>query len=93
VLVGPYEALGRDTVFVKECNWLTPIPAEGLAAEVKLRSAQSPMPATVFADHIVLKNAAFGIAAGQACVAYHGDRVLGGGWITGTQNRSLTAAA
>jgi len=93
VLVGPYEALGRDTVFIKECNWLTGIPADGLEAEVKLRSAQSPVAATVFADHIVLKNPAFGIAAGQACVAYHGDRVLGGGWITGTENRSLTAAA
>ena len=23
-------------------------------------------------------------APGQACVLYHGDRVLGGGWITGT---------
>lgn len=93
VLVGPYEALGRDTVFIKECNWLTDIPAAGLDAEVKLRSAQTPMPATIFNDRIVLKNPAFGIAAGQACVAYHGDRVLGGGWITGSENRSLHAAA
>ena len=31
-----------------------------------------------------------GIAPGQACVAYDGDRVLGGGWITATD---LTAEA
>ena len=93
VLVGPYEALGRDTVFIKECNWLTDIPADGLEADVKLRSAQLPMAATIFPDRIILKDAAFGIAAGQACVAYHGDRVLGGGWISGSENRKLTVAA
>ncbi len=93
VLVGPYEALGRDTVYLKECNWLADIPPEGLDAEVKLRSAQSPIPATVFADHVVLKIPAFGVAAGQACVAYTGDRVIGGGWITGAENRGISVAA
>lgn len=93
VLVGPYEALGRDTVYLKECNWLATIPPEGLDAEVKLRSAQSPIPATVFADHVVLKIPAFGVAAGQACVAYIGDRVIGGGWITGAENRGISVAA
>lgn len=93
VLVGPYEALGRDTVYLKECNWLADIPPEGLEAEVKLRSAQSPIPATVFADHVVLKTPAFGVAAGQACVAYTGERVIGGGWITGAENRSISVAA
>ena len=55
-------------------------------ASVKLRSAQAPLPATVTLDgqgggDVVLDEPAFGVAPGQACVAYDGDRLLGGGWI------------
>jgi tRNA-specific 2-thiouridylase len=91
VVVGPYEALGRDTVYVKECNWLTVIPDTGLEAEVKLRSAQPPMPAIIYPDRITLKTPAFGVAAGQAAVVYHGNRVIGGGWITGADNLKIAA--
>ncbi len=93
VVVGPYAALARDTVYIKETNWLADIPAEGVVADVKLRSAQLPMPATVYADRIVLHEPAFGIAAGQACVVYTGNRVIGGGWITGTDSTALASAA
>lgn len=94
VVVGPYEALARDTVYLKECNWLLPeIPAAGIDVEVKLRSAQSPLPATLYPDRAVLKTPAFGVAAGQALVAYIGNRVLGGGWISGADNQSITVAA
>jgi tRNA-specific 2-thiouridylase len=92
VIVGPYEALSRDTVHLKECNWLADIPAEGIDVEVKLRSAQSPIPARLYHDRAVLKASAFGIAAGQACVAYVGNRVLGGGWIASAENQGLKAA-
>lgn len=92
VVVGPYEALGRDTVRLKACNWLAQVPEEGLDVEVKLRSAQSPVAAKAFADRIVLSQPAFGIAAGQAAVCYAGDRVLGGGWITRTENTAQKAA-
>lgn len=90
VIVGPYEALSRDTVHLKECNWLVDIPADGVDVEVKLRSAQSPIPARLYNDRAVLKASAFGIAAGQACVAYIGNHVLGGGWITSADNQSAT---
>jgi len=93
VLVGPYAALARDTVYLKDCNWLAPVPAEGMKAQVKLRSAQPPLPATVYPDRVALDAPAFGIAAGQACVAYNGDRVLGGGWITGADNTRVEVAA
>lgn len=93
VLVGPYEALARDTVYLKECNWLGAIPPEGLDVEVKLRSAQPPLPATLYADRVVLKQPAFGVAAGQAAVCYVGDRVIGGGWITGAENSLISCAA
>lgn len=94
VLVGPYEALARDTIYMKECNWLLPdIPDDGIEVEVKLRSAQPPLPARLYRDRAVLSAPAFGVAAGQACVAYIGNRVLGGGWITGADNQTLTVAA
>ncbi len=94
VLVGPYEALARDTIYMKECNWLLgDIPEEGLEVEVKLRSAQGPLPARLFKDKAVLAAPAFGVAAGQACVAYTGNRVLGGGWITGADNMKISVAA
>ena len=93
VVVGPYEALARDTVYLKECNWLMDIPADGLAVDIKLRSAQPPLPATLFQDRAVLKQPAFGVAAGQACVCYIGNRVIGGGWITASENRQISQAA
>ncbi len=88
VVVGPREALFRRRVPVRALNWLgeeVP-PAEGVRIQVKLRSAQAPVPATVYgrdggrAD-VVLDDPEPGVAPGQACVIYDDDRVLGGGWI------------
>ncbi len=93
VVVGPYEALARDTVHIKECNWLASIPENGMEVEVKLRSAQAPLPAMLFKDRVILKQPTFGVAAGQACVCYVGHRVIGGGWITGSENATLLLAA
>lgn len=87
VTVGPREALAQQQIHVREINWLgEPVPTDGLAVRVKLRSAQSPLPARVQlkGNHeglITLDEPAYGIAPGQAAVMYDGDRVLGGGWI------------
>ena len=48
---------------------------------------QQPMPATIEKlDHhrarITLSEPQGAVSPGQACVAYIGDRMLGGGWIT-----------
>ena len=93
VVVGPYEALARDTVYMKESNWLMDVPEGGLAVDVKLRSAQPPLPATLFKVRVVLQQPAFGVAAGQACVCYVGSRVIGGGWITGAENQKIALVA
>ncbi|MBT6116671.1 MAG: tRNA 2-thiouridine(34) synthase MnmA, partial [Rhodospirillaceae bacterium] len=94
VVVGPREALARRRVTLGEVNWLgEPIPAAGLDCEVKVRSTRPPAPARLIpgdAGWVVdLVEPEFGVAPGQACVFYAGDRVLGGGWI----RRELAAKA
>ncbi|MEJ1996123.1 MAG: tRNA 2-thiouridine(34) synthase MnmA [Limibacillus sp.] len=98
VVVGPKQALARDRVFVKELNWLggaLPGP-EGRACQVKLRSAQKPADARVFVTGggealVALEEPQYGIAPGQAAVLYDGSRVLGGGWITGSEQARAAA--
>jgi tRNA-uridine 2-sulfurtransferase len=89
VVVGPRAALGRRRVLLRDVNWLGPEPdADGIEVSVKLRSAQPPLRARLRLDpagggEAELAEPAFGVAAGQACVAYDGTRLLGGGWIRG----------
>jgi tRNA-specific 2-thiouridylase len=85
VVVGPREALARSAFSIKELNWLDAMgPRDSI--RVKVRSAQPPVKASITpsADaqaSITLNDPYEGIAPGQACVVYDGDRVLGGGWI------------
>ncbi|MCP5361033.1 MAG: tRNA 2-thiouridine(34) synthase MnmA [Hyphomicrobiales bacterium] len=88
VIVGPREALGQTELWIQDINWLAaPIPADGLEASVKLRSTMAPVPATLHPPdtngkaRVVLHQPEDAITPGQACVAYDGTRVLGGGWI------------
>ena len=89
VVVGPFEALLRRRIVVREVNWLgdEPLPAEDLRVDVKLRSTMPPVPANVAIDaqggaQVRLHEPQAGVAAGQACVFYRENRLLGGGWIT-----------
>ncbi|ANC91886.1 tRNA 2-thiouridine(34) synthase MnmA [Azospirillum humicireducens] len=91
VVVGPRRDLARSLVMVRDVNWLGPDLADGAGIEVavKLRSAQPAAPAVWRAGpdgtaRVELQAPQHGIAPGQACVVYQGDRVLGGGWISGT---------
>ena len=88
VVVGPRAALARQVVRLGATNWLdaTLVPGIERKIEVKLRSAQPPMPALLTIPEaglaeLVLAAPIFGVAPGQAGVVYDGDRVLGGGWI------------
>jgi tRNA-specific 2-thiouridylase len=94
-VVGPRAALGETRVRLGEVNWLggERPGADGLPVKVKLRSAQPPVPATLFLDDsgggdVILDAPTLGVAPGQACVFYDGARVLGGGWI----RRNVAAA-
>ncbi len=89
VVIGPRQALLRHGLRVSEVNWLGSAPLarnEGVSIKVKLRSAHQPTGATLFGQkdgsaRVVLTEPQAGVAPGQACVFYDGDRVLGGGWI------------
>ena len=73
---------------------LEDVPVDGLEIAVKLRSTRPPAPARLFARDaevcVELADGERGVSPGQACVFYaDGEdaraRVLGGGWITGTE--------
>ena len=97
VVVGPRAALARGRVIVREVNWLGgPVGPEGVRVEVKLRSAQPAVPATFrLAEEggavVELDAPQYGVAPGQACVAFDGPRVLGGGWIVGAEAAPIAA--
>jgi tRNA-specific 2-thiouridylase len=103
VMVGPKEALARDVVIVKDLNLLGRPQCggddgAGIKIQVKLRSMTRAVDATLMPlpdgrAEIHLIDAQYGISAGQAAVIYDGSRVLGGGWICGTNNKALKIAA
>lgn len=88
VIVGPKEALLEISFSIRQLNWLGDIalPESGTEISVKLRSTQSPVPATLYPRekgfaHVILHEPQTAVTPGQACVIYDGNRVLGGGWI------------
>ncbi len=89
VLVGPKEALSKKILYAKEVNLLVDTYhfEQGKKCTIKIRSSQEPLAATIFlkndiAAEVHLDTPEFGVAYGQACVFYEGDKVLGGGWLT-----------
>jgi tRNA-specific 2-thiouridylase len=88
VVVGPRAALAVRQVHLDGLNWLAePVPREGVAVAVKLRSLAPLVPARLFDDgapQLVLDAPQLGVAPGQAAVCYRGTRVLGGGFIAAT---------
>ena len=88
VVVGPRAALARGRIVLGEINWLggKPIPGDGMVIQVKLRSTMAPVgailrPAGQGGAEVLLDDPEYGVSAGQACVFYDVERVLGGGWI------------
>jgi len=99
VIVGPPEALLGDRVAIRDINWLGEADAldGGARVSVKLRSQSTPVAATLNmtsgdAGLVTLDAAQAGIAPGQACVAYLGERVMGGGWIARADQLVASAA-
>jgi tRNA-uridine 2-sulfurtransferase len=88
VVVGPRSALACAGASLREINWLASADEReaGIDVDVKLRSASPAVPARVFADGTVrFAEPQLGVAPGQACVFYSGERVMGGGFIATSQ--------
>jgi len=99
LVVGPKAALGVAAIRLGAVNWLgdRALGAEGEAIVVKLRSMSAPVPARLSLEargtaRVEFADPQLGVAPGQACVFYHGSRVLGGGWIRRGESQAEAAA-
>ena len=86
VVIGTRQQLGRSEFTAARLNWLVDPPTGPIRCQVKIRYLSAPVDATVVPTEdgritIALDEPRDGVAPGQAAVCYHGDRVLGGGWI------------
>lgn len=88
VVVGPRTALAVAAARLERVNRLGPLDG---ALTAKVRSMAKPVPARLVGDRLVFDAPEYGVAPGQAAVLYAGDRVLGGGWIAGTEPAVLAA--
>jgi tRNA-specific 2-thiouridylase len=85
VRVGPKRLLAVTAARIVESNWIGPADDRPLAA--KVRSMARPVPVTLEQDRTLIRflEPEYGVAPGQAAVLYAQDRVVGGGWIAGTE--------
>ena len=92
IVVGPRRALAVDDMRVADWNWLAEDQTD---VSVKVRSLAQAVQATRDGDWVRFDQPEFGVAPGQAAVAYEGTRLLGGGWIAQTTSaeQSVDAAA
>jgi len=91
VRVGPRAMLAVGAARIVETNRIGAMP-EGAALTAKVRSLAKPVPITIEGEFgegascvIRFETPEYGVAPGQAAVIYAGERVLGGGWIAGTE--------
>jgi len=83
IVVGPRQALAVQAMRVADWNWLGEDQRD---VSVKVRSLAPPVPAVREGERVRFAQAEYGVAPGQAAVAYDGTRLLGGGWIAETQS-------
>lgn len=99
ILVGPRAATFCRELRTGPVNWLgAPGPIRDLAVAVQHRYNQPAVPGRILALDADGARVAFdqpesGVAPGQACVFYDGDRLLGGGWIESAPRIANPAAA
>jgi tRNA-specific 2-thiouridylase len=90
LVVGPRSALAVQAMRVSDWNWLG---EEQREVAVKVRSLAPAVPALRDGEWLRFGRPEYGVAPGQAAVAYDGSRLLGGGWIAETEAaRELVAA-
>jgi tRNA-specific 2-thiouridylase len=89
LVVGPRRALGVEAMRVTDWNWIGEDQRE---LSVKVRSLAPAVPATRDGEWIRFDRPEYGVAPGQAAVAYDGSRLLGGGWIAETEAAEMSPA-
>ena len=87
LLVGEREEVYSHRFKVNQINWLIEPPAQTFKLECQIRYRHQPAPATLtpLADaqvEIEFDSPQFAITPGQGAAFYHGDRLLGGGFIS-----------
>jgi tRNA-specific 2-thiouridylase len=95
VVVGPKEALLSDSLTADEVNVLGAPPEGEARAKVRYRQKEE-LCSYALRDGILevtFRRPVSAVAPGQAVVLYDGERVLGGGTITGAWLRPGTASA
>ena len=89
LVVGPRRALAVRAMRVDDWNW---IGDHRGAVGVKVRSLAPPVQAVIDGEWVRFASPEYGVAPGQAAVAYDGTRLVGGGWIAETVAAELEAA-
>jgi tRNA-specific 2-thiouridylase len=87
VVVGTKEELGCKGLIANHVNWIERLDEEEIAADVQIRYRSPAIPCVVRKTAAGTLEVRFtedlpAVTPGQAAVLYHGDRLLGGGWIT-----------
>jgi tRNA-specific 2-thiouridylase len=92
LVVGPRRALAVEAMRIEGWNWIGEAQRD---VSVKVRSLAPAVAATRDGDRVRFAQPEYGVAPGQAAVAYEGTRLLGGGWIAETipAEQTLDAAA
>jgi tRNA-specific 2-thiouridylase len=95
VRAGPRRRLAVGAARLSRTNRIGPLPDvfnPEAPLTAKVRSMARPVPVTLegplgggAAATIRFAEPEYGVAPGQAAVLYAGDRVIGGGWIDGTE--------
>jgi tRNA-specific 2-thiouridylase len=94
VTVGPRDQTFSPALLADGANWLTPPPETGseFAATVQIRYNHEGAPGRIIVRdagrfEVWFDRPVAAITPGQAAAIYDGDRLLGGGWITGEMTR------
>jgi tRNA-uridine 2-sulfurtransferase len=90
IVVGPRRSLAVEAMRVEGWNWIGEDQRE---ITVKVRSLASAVAAVRDGEWVRFAGAEYGVAPGQAAVAYDGNRLLGGGTIAQTAAAELEVAA
>jgi tRNA-specific 2-thiouridylase len=95
VIVGPKDKLKQYRIYLKDINLINEGKFKNFEAEIKIRSGKKKINAFIkILDDmktgvVELSSPEYGVAPGQACVFYKNQKVLGGGWIIGSEQENL----